>query len=168
MLTKKFQAVIHKLTRDFKQCPYPWALTGSAGMVLQGMQMAVHDIDIQTTREGAVWISGQMKDNQVQPLHHWETTVMLSWYSRFKVEGISVEVIGDIQKRDQNGKFGIPPDLLKVIKYVDNGTIRIPVLDLTYEEMAYRRIGKIDKARQIAAFISSDTWKDGFIGEIYL
>ena len=32
---------------------YPWALTGSLSHALQGVDLAIHDIDIQTDRDGA-------------------------------------------------------------------------------------------------------------------
>jgi hypothetical protein len=41
------------LVRAAGRLPDPWAVTGSLGMALQGMELAVHDIDLQTSREGA-------------------------------------------------------------------------------------------------------------------
>ena len=45
--------VLEKIMNRLEDKPIIWVLTGSLGMALQGVPVQVHDIDIQTDKEGA-------------------------------------------------------------------------------------------------------------------
>lgn len=50
MIDPHYHNVLRKICACLQDCRCPWAITGSLGLSLQGMAMAVNDIDIQTDR----------------------------------------------------------------------------------------------------------------------
>ena len=53
MIEPSYLNVLRKIQARLKECQVPWVITGSLGMALQGMDIPVHDIDLQTDRSGA-------------------------------------------------------------------------------------------------------------------
>ena len=153
MIEERFENCMLNLCRQLVACPAIWAFTGSLSMVLQGMTLPIHDIDIQTTREGAWWIDEKLAYYCVQAVYWWESPMMKSWFGNYSMDDIRVEIMGDIMKSDKQGDFYPTPPLDTLVKFVENGTIRIPVMNLAYEERAYRQMGRIEKADKIATFL---------------
>lgn len=73
--------------------------------------------------------------------------------------------MGDIMTSDDAGLFRCTPHMVALVKFVENGTIRIPVMDPAYEERAYRRMWSVDKTHKIAAFILSTEKNKALKGE---
>lgn len=53
MMTSRFSKVLLQLHNTLGMSEIRWVVTGSLGLSLQGMDMEVHDIDIQTDKAGA-------------------------------------------------------------------------------------------------------------------
>ena len=49
-LSPNFDRAIAILHVRLKTLPHPWVVTGSLGMALQGMDLEIHDIDVQSDR----------------------------------------------------------------------------------------------------------------------
>jgi hypothetical protein len=50
-------AALRELHGELSSSPIRWVLTGSAGFALQGVPVAVHDLDVQTDAAGAYEIA---------------------------------------------------------------------------------------------------------------
>jgi hypothetical protein len=70
---------------------------------------------------------------------------------RLTVEGIEVEVLGDIQNATGGGRWTDPPRLDEHVEWLDAGKHRFPVLTLAYLRHAYEAMGRPEKARLVAA-----------------
>jgi len=159
MLPAGHWQVLQKILACLQALPQPWALTGSAGMALQGMPLDVHDIDIQTGKTGAYEIERRLLSlpgaNTLRPVEFTSRQHMRSHLGCLELDGIEVEIMGDIQKRADDGCWQPPVQVEDHRCMLDLDGWQIPVLDLEYEYRAYLRMGRTEKAALIRA------WLDG-------
>lgn len=144
--------VINFLVRKFSTISQPWALTGSAGQLLQGMTLQPHDIDIQTNENGAYIINNLLKEYCIENVHFRESLIIKSFFGVFSYRTVKIEVMGDIQKKVGNHWIATP-DLTKIIKLKDWKGLLVPILDLKYELQAYIDLGRIDRANLIKNYL---------------
>jgi hypothetical protein len=123
-----------------------WAVTGSLGFALQGIPVSPHDIDIQTDKNGAYRIGDLLAEYVVEMVSYSSTDEVRSYFGVLSIGSIRCEIIGDIEKRLDNGTWSPAPDLRDHIHYVEVDKMRIPVLSLQYECQAYKQLGRYDKA----------------------
>ena len=62
MIKEKYLSTLRIIFLRLKDCRAKWVVTGSLGMALQGMEIEVHDIDIQTDRQGAYEIESKFPE----------------------------------------------------------------------------------------------------------
>lgn len=156
MLEKQHTKVLNKIYELIQSSGKNacWGLTGSTSFALQGMDVDVHDIDIQTDEATAYLLGELLADYEVEPVRFRGNEKIRSHFGKFLVDGIEVEVMGDIQKKTE-GKWEDIIPLNTLLDYVSYGDKSIPVLRLTYESKAYRKLGRIEKAEQIDGFIKN-------------
>jgi hypothetical protein len=129
-----------------------WALTGSLGLALRGVPVFVHDVDVQTDRDGAYEIERIFADRVDRPVRFSESARVRSHLGTLRVDGVVVEIMGDVQHHLPSGDWEPPPALPRLLEYIDVSGRRIPVLPLEHEADAYAKLGRADRAAQIAAF----------------
>lgn len=135
--------------------PYAWAITGSLGMALQGMDLEVHDIDIQTDEDGAYEVERRLSDFVVKPVLYKGSERMRSRMGKLSIKGIQVEVFGGVQKRLEDGTWEPPVDVAAHTVTVNVQGTWIPVLSLEHEYEAYKLMGRDEKAAQIRRWLDS-------------
>ena len=121
---------------------------------IHGMFFDVNDIDIQTDKAGAYKINELLKIYEVTPVSFSSTDIIRSHFGRFEINGISIEVMGDIQKMN-NGDWEEIINLQPLIQWQTYKDMRLPVLDIRYEEMAYRVLGRYERAETLKTFINN-------------
>ncbi len=130
-----------------------WALTGSTSFRLQGVDVPVHDIDVQTDRAGALEIERLFPECSRRKVVFSESERIRSWYGALEIEGVEVEIMGDLQKCLENGAWEDPVDVEHWKIWVNEDGMRIPVLDLAYEYHAYLRMGRLEKAELLRRWL---------------
>ena len=146
MLTGNYLAALHIIYEQLKNTDINWVITGSVGFVLQGVETAVHDIDLQTDRDGAYDIERIFANYILRPVQFSSTDSIRSHFGAFELNGIKVEIMGDIQKRLDDQSWEAPPDLNKLKCWIERDGMRLPVLSLAYEYQAYLKLGRVEKA----------------------
>ena len=131
-----------------------WVLTGSASFALQGLPLEVNDIDIQTDKVGAYKIEHLFSEFIVKKVNLSSTEKIRSHFGALMIDGIKVEIMGDIQKRSKNGQWEQPVDLQKHKQFVDIEDMHIPVLSLEYEYQAYLKLGRVEKAKLLRQWLT--------------
>ena len=118
-------------------------------MALQGMTVDVHDIDIQTDKEGAYEIERRFSKYVVKPVRYIISERIRSHLGALEIGGIKVEIMGEIQKRldDQTWEEPVKVELHKCWAEIDG--MQIPVLSLEYEYQAYLKLGRTEKAEML-------------------
>jgi hypothetical protein len=137
-----------------------WALTGSLGHRLQGVDVSVHDIDIQIA-EADIWkVADLLAEYQVIEPYRRNSERMSSIFGTLEINGILVELMGGIRKRVAPGHaWGPPTDPAAFRVFRRFGELHVPVMSLPYEVSAYEQIGRPERAAQLrAALIQQEAW----------
>ena len=126
-----------------------WALTGSAGVRLQGVDVPVHDLDIESHPAGVDEIA-HLFAACIRTRPHWrESDHLRSHFGVLEVAGIQVELMGDIQHRMPDGNWSPVADIPALRHWLAWQGRQIPVLGLAYEAQAYEELGRTEKAALI-------------------
>jgi hypothetical protein len=134
--------------------PFSWALTGSLGMAIQGMPVEVHDIDLQTSQEGAYQIEARLAEYVTQPVHYKASARIRSHFGALEIEGIKVEIMGGVQKLLEDGSWEEPAEVERYLRWINFEGLRVPVLELEYERQAYLKMGRGEKAEMIRVWLA--------------
>lgn len=133
-----------------------WALTGSAGLRLQGVDLTVHDLDLQTDGKTIYLLEKELAGFMKNPVHVWETEHTLSYHGQAEVYGLQVELLGDIRHRGADGAWQPPLDIPSVLVWVEWHDVEIPVLSLAHEALAYEKMGRTQKAELIRSAMKKE------------
>jgi hypothetical protein len=155
MLPKEFETALHLILERLSGLPEAWALTGSLGMVVQGMPLEVHDIDLQTSPLGAFQIQQRLETWMSVAVRRVESPIMRSLLGKAIIEGVEVEIIGGVQKKLENGEWEEPVNVAEHCRWVNWQGRRVPVLELEYEVESYRCMGRLEKAEKIRRWLDS-------------
>lgn len=152
--TKHFD-VLYQLHNKLVRSNIIWAITGSLGLFLQGIDVHVDDIDIQTNEKGAYDIEGLFPEFVTKPVSFSVGERIKSHFGTMIIDEIVVEIMGDIQKLNSDGSWETPIYLENLIDFIEMDGLNIPVLSLSYECKAYFKLGRNNMARTIKDWLNS-------------
>lgn len=132
-----------------------WAITGSLSMALQGIPVKPNDIDIQTDEKGVYEIQKLLKNHIIKPVIFSGDKSIKSHFGSLSVFNITVEIMGGVQKLLSNGSWEPPVNIEPHRQFIKLEGMNIPVLSLKYEESAYRKLGRIEKADLLKEFLEN-------------
>lgn len=124
-----------------------WVVTGSLGFALQNVPVTPQDIDLQTNEAGAYEIERLLSKYVTRNVVFSSVENIRSHFGALTIDGIKVEIMGDIAKRLEDGTWEEPVDLERYKQFVEVEGMQIPVLSLEYEYQAYLKLGRIEKAQ---------------------
>ena len=134
-----------------------WALTGSAGLRLQGVDLPVHDLDLQTDGRTISLLEQRLAEFIRAPVHVWESEHTLSYHGQAEIHGLQVEFLGDVRHRGADGLWLPPLEIESVLVWIEWHGLQIPALDLAHEAVAYEQTGHTQKAELIRAVLRKGT-----------
>jgi hypothetical protein len=153
MIPPRFLQALRQICVRLTEPTLNWALTGSFGLALQGVPLKPNDIDLQSDARGAYEIERRLAEFVTRPVRFSATPRIRSHFGELYIEGVRVEIIGDIEKRLPDGRWEPPPDLEKVRHFVQVEELCVPVLSLAYEAQAYEKLGRSERALQLRAYL---------------
>ena len=156
-LPEQHAMVLSFLVEKVSPAEYLWALTGSAGLRLQGVDLLVNDLDLQTDTKTSFLMEKKLADFMKVPVHLWESEHTLSYHGQAEIHGLQVELLGDMRHRQPDGTWSMPLDLRSLLVWVEWRGLEIPALPLNHEAIAYERMGRIQKAELIRAATRKET-----------
>ena len=118
-------------------------------MALQGMDIEVHDIDIQTDQRGAYEIESKFPEYVAEPVRYSQSERICSHFGTLEIDGVKVEIMGDVQKRITEQTWEEPIRVECYRRWVQIDGMQIPVLSLEYEYQAYLKLDRNEKAEMI-------------------
>lgn len=130
-----------------------WVVTGSVGMAVQGVPIEVRDLDIQTDRDGAYRLAELLAGYAVTPVRYLASERIRSHLGEYELAGVKVEIMGAIQKLVA-GAWEQPVDVRQYRRWVELKGLAVPVLDLEYELEAYVKMGRVEKAAILRAWLA--------------
>lgn len=126
-----------------------WAFTGGVNFYLHGINVPLNDIDIQTDKDSAYKIEKIFNIYLTKPVCFLESEKIKSHFGQLCINGLRVEIMGDIQKKLPSGEWELLKDLKVLIEKIFFNEISFPVLNLEYEAEAYELLGRNKKANLI-------------------
>ena len=114
-----------------------WALTGSAGLAMHGLDVVVNDIDVQTDATHQARIQQSFAEHVTVPVSWSSSATIRSHFRKLSVGAITVEIVGAAQQQLQGATWTAPADPRVSRVLIDYGDLTIPVLDLAQEERSY-------------------------------
>ena len=151
----RFLPVLEVISAGLEGMPEPWAITGSLGFALQGVQVEVHDMDLQTSQAGALEIERRLAAYSKRAVVFSEAERIRSYFGSLEVQGVTVEIMGDLQKRMPDGSWEAPVDVSELRLWVETSGLRLPVMDLEYEYQAYRILGRFERAALLREWLDA-------------
>jgi hypothetical protein len=156
MIDTRYLNALRQICAYLQDCRCPWVITGSLGMTLQGMTVTVGDIDIQTDRDGAFEIESRLSATIVEPVRYLVSERIRSYLGRLEMDGIRVEIMGDVAKRLDDQTWEAPIQVAQHRRWLAIDGLQVPVLSLAYEYEAYLKLGRLDKADMIRQFLQQN------------
>jgi hypothetical protein len=153
MIPEKHAAALQIITARLEGCPQPWVITGSLGMALQAVPVEVHDIDLQTDQDGAYEIERRLFRFVKKPVRYKASERIRSYLGELEIDGVKVEIMGAIQKRLDDRVWEDPVEVERYRHWITVDGMRVPVLSLEYEQQAYLRLGKVEKAELLRQWL---------------
>ena len=129
MIEQHYRNVLRKIYARLCDHQINWVVTGSLGMALQGMCLEVHDIDIQTDQRGAYAIESCFSEYVVRAVQYSATHRIRSHFGALEIDGVKVEIMGDIQKLLEDQKWEDPVPIEQYKHWVQYEGMQVPVLD---------------------------------------
>lgn len=152
-MNSAYLSVIRKIYKKLSNTDVNWAFTGSCSFALQGIPVEPHDIDIQTDEDGAYEIERLFVEYVTRKVLFSSTEKIRSHFGELMIDGIKVEIMGNIEKRLQDGTWEGPVDMKRYKKFTEVEGMRIPVLTLEYEYQAYVKLGRKDTAEMLEKWL---------------
>ena len=154
MIEIRFVKALTKIYRKLEKKPVNWVVTGSLAFALQDLPVRPNDIDIQTDEAGAYEIERLFANRVTEPVKIREEKKMRSHFGILDIDGVRVEIMGDICKKTETGDWGEPVELDHFKQFVEFSGMRIPVLSLSYEYKAYLTLGRMEKAMMLKEWLA--------------
>jgi len=127
--------VLKKLAKIFEENYIEYCIVGSTSLFLEGVPVVPSDIDVLTTKDSAFKIDELLSPYRLVECKLRESEVFRSYFGRYKIDGIDVEVMGEFQyRKDDKWSVSFTPSTIKT-KYVslNDEKIRIAELEETYK-----------------------------------
>jgi len=153
MISSRHLNAIRLIYERLKDKTVNWVFTGSVAFALQGLDVDVHDVDLQTDKIGVYEIECFFKEFVVQPVQLLTSKRIQSHFGVLELSWIRVEIMGDIQKRREDSTWESPVNLTQHKKLIKIGEMMLPVFSLEYECQAYFKMGRIEKAEMLREWL---------------
>jgi len=161
MLNPDYLNVLRKINTRLNNTSVNWAITGSFGFALQGVPVEPNDIDIQTDERGAYEIERHFSEFVTKRVKFSSTERIRSHFGKLMIDGIKVEIMGDIQKRNKDGSWENPVDLEHHKRVVEVEEMQVLVLSLEYEYQAYLKLDRINRAEMLRKWLQGENETSG-------
>jgi hypothetical protein len=151
----KYLDVLHTIYARLSGRRINWAVTGSLSLALQGVPVEIHDIDIMTDKTGAYDVENLFSEFVSKKVKYSCAERIRSHFGALIIDGIRVEIMGDVQIRLDDGTWEDPVDLRLLKKNVQIEEMQLPVIRLDREQQAYAKLGRAEKTEVVKKWLSS-------------
>ncbi len=166
-------AIMRCIIPSMFKAQQPWALVGSTASVLQGFpNYQPPDIDLATTMEGA-FVMSRCLGNSGSVVRHIRYSVRppySSYFGIFEVQGVKVEVMGDLIIRCVDGVIDMTDhwarwsDTVRVCQIDD---LHIPVVPLEWQIIANAMLGRDDRVDAIADYFLTSGYDRAYMDNLF-
>ena len=155
MIDPVYLNVLRQIHARLSYTDVNWVVTGSLGFALQGVPVQPNDIDIQTDKVGAYAIERLFSDLIIRKVKFSATERIKSHFGALQIDGIQVEIMGDIQKKGADGVWEAIVNPAHYRQMVEIAGMLVPVLSLEYEYQAYLKFGRVEQAKMLRRWLDN-------------
>lgn len=150
----------------------PWALMGSLGSVLQGLDgYAPPDIDLVTSMEGAYIMQGSLAGcgTTLRPVSYSVAPPYESYFGICEVRGVKVEVMGDLiiacpdGRVDANAHYARWSEKVRLLRF---GDYSVPVVPLEWQLVANVLLQRPERYRPICGMLLSRGYDRAYLEDL--
>ena len=141
----RWRAVLCGIAQQLDKAGVPYKVVGGTSAALHGVPLPVHDLDLETDAEGAHRFQAFFANRATEPVVLRESETYRSHFGRFDFDGVTVEVMGELYRREAGGWV---PTAATTEAMVDLDGVAVRVSWLEEETLAYIRRGRLDRAAQ--------------------
>jgi hypothetical protein len=166
------QTVMQAIIPSMFKSQQPWALMGSLASVLQGMPDYVPpDIDLVTTTKGAYVMEGAIGTlgTTVRPVSLSTAGPYTSHFGIFEVNGVKVEVMGDLIIKCEDGSLHAEDHWSKWserVRVLHYRGLHIPVIPLEWQVVANAMLRRPERVAGCAKQLLSAGYNHEYLDEI--
>lgn len=139
----RWRAILHRVARTLSETNIDYRLVGSAALALHGVDVPVHDLDLEMAKEDAQRLLAQFKAHIVLPLAWREAEHIRSHYGRLEIDGVGIDVMAGLERRVRGHWV---PALCTSGTTVELDGTRICLVALEEETLSQMRRGRLDAA----------------------
>ncbi len=141
----RWRSVLRHIAQKLDESGMAYTVVGGASPALHGVPVPVNDLDIETDANSAYRFEELFREHVAVPVSLRESETYRSLFGRFDFDGVSVEIMGDLQRRE--GEDWVPT-AAQTGTAVDLDGIKVRVSWLEEETLAYIRRGRLERAAQ--------------------
>jgi hypothetical protein len=135
--------VNRKLALELAQAGIAYTLTGSANLALHGVPLPAKDLDLEMSAEDAGRFQERYASFATLPVAIRQDERYRSYFGRFEIDGVTVEVMGDLQRwEDESWK----PTANVTREQINLDGVAVQVAWLEEETLANLRRGRVERA----------------------
>jgi hypothetical protein len=120
---------------------YKYAIRGTASLTLQGFELNVDDIDIICNEYAALKCNELFKEYLVEPVKFSESSKFKSYFGKFLINDMQVEIMGDWQIKKANGEWSRAYDG-EEHSIVKKEGLQIPTTSISQELGMFAEMGR--------------------------
>lgn len=139
----RWRRVLAHIARQLDAAGVPYTVVGGASLALHGLPLRVNDIDIETDVAGAYRFAELFADHVLEPVALKQNHLYRSHFGRFDFDGVTVEVMGRLQRRE--GDAWAPTESAQADD-IDLQGVRVRASWLEEEMLSYVRRGRLERA----------------------
>jgi hypothetical protein len=147
-----WRTVLRQLALRLDEAGIAFTVVGGTAAALHGVPLPVKDVDLEMDAAGAYRFQELFAPRAMLPVAWREGQAYRSHFGRFDFDGVTVEVMGDLQRRRGDGWV---PTMAATRGQVDLDGVRIAVPWLEEETLANLRRGRLERAAQYLAYCDS-------------
>ena len=138
-----WRAVLRRIVQQLNEEGVSYKVVGGTCPALHGVPLAVKDIDLETDAAGAYRFQELFAEQAIMPVEFREGESYRSHFGRFDLNGVVVEVMGDLERREGAGWV---PTMAQTEAVVELEGVPVRVARLEEEVLVYIRRGRLERA----------------------
>lgn len=140
---RNWQSILKKIIQELDREAIPYKIVGGASAVLQGVPIAVNDIDFEMDRETVYRFQDLFRSQLIKDVQYCEDMKYSSVIGKFDFNGLKVEIFADLKRKENSEWVDTFAKTEKVVQF-DESEINVSWLE--EETIAYIRRGRMDRA----------------------
>ena len=155
-LSAAYLYVLDRIACSFLGLNTTWALTGSANLALQGVNVQPKDVDILSDRDGVYQLENRLSRYMVKRVEFGSIDDIRSHHGMARIGDVDIDLIGDMENQLQPGTWEPHETWQENIVFIRACTYSIPALSLQYEHKIYTKLRNLDLAGRITTRLETE------------